>query len=373
MELKLISQPIFEEGAENFEYSGPTLGQILQESCDILKNKKPRVIKEFMKKLCDIIAEGEEYTAEDYDRICELDALAMKELRAEELGYIKPTETSVIEETLLPIQEQVLRTLCDEIKHAHNSEHAAKIVENFDGSKYNFNAKQQEIFDNKLLESLALYRFNEMNINKLGINPDGTGLSTEEKEAMKESIDITTIYAEGKATEENTITDDDGATWYVPNMSVKVSNKKLNAYYGKKELEKITDMYDFIHGHTDLSPDTVLSDLSEVDFDTENCDFYENKLYRKDDVYYLLGTAGGDWEVPLIFVVYWDGENYRGYIPKRGNAVNLANMSAFGNDKELELKILKRIFDIECEEDDIVDCLTCSVKACQEEFESLLE
>lgn len=46
----------------------------------------------------------------------------------------------------------------------------------------------------------------------------------------------------------------------------------------------------------------------------------------------LLGCrAGGDWEVPVFFIVYWDGKKLRAYIPTDGNPYNLKEKRAFGN------------------------------------------
>ena len=42
--------------------------------------------------------------------------------------------------------------------------------------------------------------------------------------------------------------------------------------------------------------------------------------------------AGGDWEYPVFFIFYWDGEKLRGYIPHYGNPVNLDLMMAFGSE-----------------------------------------
>jgi hypothetical protein len=45
-------------------------------------------------------------------------------------------------------------------------------------------------------------------------------------------------------------------------------------------------------------------------------------------------TTGGDWEHPIFVILYWDGSDIRAYIPKRGNAVNMDTMTAFGSESD---------------------------------------
>lgn len=44
--------------------------------------------------------------------------------------------------------------------------------------------------------------------------------------------------------------------------------------------------------------------------------------------------AGGDWEEPVFFIVYWDGKRLRGYVPTDGNTFNTDTMMAYGNGYE---------------------------------------
>lgn len=48
--------------------------------------------------------------------------------------------------------------------------------------------------------------------------------------------------------------------------------------------------------------------------------------------------AGGDWEYPVTFIVYWDGKRLRGYVPMNGNPWNTDTKEAFGNNKNADLK-----------------------------------
>ena len=96
--------------------------------------------------------------------------------------------------------------------------------------------------------------------------------------------------------------------------------------------------------------DTVEKDLSEIYFSSEN------KFTSKDitptidtSTPNLLGIntlengltflgcmAGGDWEYPLFFIIYFDGKDLRGYVPCYGNPVNLDFKCAFGSENECD-------------------------------------
>jgi hypothetical protein len=50
----------------------------------------------------------------------------------------------------------------------------------------------------------------------------------------------------------------------------------------------------------------------------------------------LFVNAGGDWEFPICFCIYWDGSRMRAYIPKDGNIYNKKAKSAYGNESGAE-------------------------------------
>lgn len=83
----------------------------------------------------------------------------------------------------------------------------------------------------------------------------------------------------------------------------------------------------------------------KVEFDCENSE-YENDRHDKNS---LLGIqelpngltfcgcyAGGDWEGPVFFIIYWDGK-VRAYIPTDGNPWNRTSKQAYGNDEDGDL------------------------------------
>lgn len=103
-----------------------------------------------------------------------------------------------------------------------------------------------------------------------------------------------------------------------------------------------------------IDANEVLSaDLSKVKFDWENYE-YENTYGSVDDFWPFMGiqrwyvdggylnflgcTAGGDWETPIFFIIYYDGEKLRGYIPKDGNPWNRTTKRAYGNNEDADLK-----------------------------------
>ena len=90
-------------------------------------------------------------------------------------------------------------------------------------------------------------------------------------------------------------------------------------------------------------PAIISKDISKVMFDFENCTGYEN-----DEGYltgYLTGyhelvpgfhtfwvSAGGDWEIPINFLLYWGDNRLRAYIPKDGNIWNKKYKCAYGSE-----------------------------------------
>jgi hypothetical protein len=120
----------------------------------------------------------------------------------------------------------------------------------------------------------------------------------------------------------------------------KLRRSKVPRTFSKKisqeELwEKIHDAKDSAthYGYQTLKglTEQVRKDLSKVEFDTENidvdcCETLSNGLS------FVGVSAGGDWEWPVFFIIYYDGKKLRGYIPKDGNLWNTNSKRAYGND-----------------------------------------
>jgi len=75
----------------------------------------------------------------------------------------------------------------------------------------------------------------------------------------------------------------------------------------------------------------IQKDLSKINFDFENCDLEE---YIDGLIPVALFQAGGDWEHPVVFCLYWDGKQLRGYIPKDGNVYNEKEKCAYGSEED---------------------------------------
>lgn len=71
-------------------------------------------------------------------------------------------------------------------------------------------------------------------------------------------------------------------------------------------------------------------DLEKYTRDWENMEIRSWRL-TTDSVPYIECKTHGDWELPICVYIYWDGKNFRGYIPERGNCVNRLAKAAFGN------------------------------------------
>lgn len=86
---------------------------------------------------------------------------------------------------------------------------------------------------------------------------------------------------------------------------------------------------------------TIEKDLSKIEFDMENhsnadpdsgfLDYPVGFKVLPNDLPVLFVNAGGDWEGPICFIIYWDGTKLRAYIPDKGNLYDRVNMAAHGN------------------------------------------
>ena len=128
---------------------------------------------------------------------------------------------------------------------------------------------------------------------------------------------------------------------YAPAMSVDdfkntvVSYASSLGYFDEREDDKNNVDLEFVF-HYLLSEDKaklVLKDWSKVDFDLENV-MFEGFNSTQDGIPYAELYAGGDWELPVYCIVYFDGKDFRGYVPKDGNLYNFTTKTAYGNDED---------------------------------------
>ena len=98
---------------------------------------------------------------------------------------------------------------------------------------------------------------------------------------------------------------------------------------------------------------TLAKDLGKVQFDAENVMYSYNGpdivgqnflgVHTLDHGLTFLGVqCGGDWERPVYMILYWDGKEVRGYIPKKGNCWNYDTKTAIGNDEDADDSFIKK-------------------------------
>lgn len=140
-------------------------------------------------------------------------------------------------------------------------------------------------------------------------------------------------------------------------LAVLIEKADSSDYRNEKMAEALADIYgkptqeQLVNLINDVLPNLsehiqIKKDLSKVEFDWENysCDPTDNNsrwfgLHTTPEGLTFLGCyAGGDWETPVHFIIYWDGAGLRAYIPKYGNPWNDDTKQAYGNDEDSDAK-----------------------------------
>lgn len=81
-----------------------------------------------------------------------------------------------------------------------------------------------------------------------------------------------------------------------------------------------------------------------VTFDTENAGVVRRLgVVQHNDTAWVPCFAGGDWETPINFAIYWDGDALQVYFPTEYTAYNRKSMEAFGNGDDDDLYDLDEI------------------------------
>ena len=92
-------------------------------------------------------------------------------------------------------------------------------------------------------------------------------------------------------------------------------------------------------------PERIAKDILKVNFDFENFTSFDDKegfsdypvVYRelKPGFHVFFANAGGDWEFPVCFLLYWGSSGHlRGYTPKKGNVWNKKEKCAYDDGEE---------------------------------------
>ena len=113
---------------------------------------------------------------------------------------------------------------------------------------------------------------------------------------------------------------------------------QLSALDFKNKIEEFINSNDIYTNLESMSKD--------IQFDFENISFhqeYEKKFYYQNltgyktlpnGFQYYGMWAGGDWEYPVFFILYFD-DRIKVYVPKSGNIYNHETNEAYGNDGEI--------------------------------------
>ena len=134
---------------------------------------------------------------------------------------------------------------------------------------------------------------------------------------------------------------------------VAVAKKVAAEEYDVEEIEEATprDLISMAFKVNNLTA-KVSGDISKIDFSLENCYCYPEDLDFHDDpnearfvgfktlpngMEYLGIYAGGDWELPVHFIVYWSGKEFRAYVPTDGNTFNEKTKTAYGSEPNIAL------------------------------------
>jgi len=121
---------------------------------------------------------------------------------------------------------------------------------------------------------------------------------------------------------------------------------------------------------------TLYNDIwnTKYKFDSENVESRGKIKMSSKGVPYVVCYAGGDWECPVCFIIYFDGSKVRAYIPLKGNAINKLENTAFGYDTDKEIEFISKELNISQEESKSkTHDINFDERACVEDFLSRIE
>lgn len=130
-----------------------------------------------------------------------------------------------------------------------------------------------------------------------------------------------------------------------PKISIEDLKAKIGAAIVKigaeeYEPEELEDPFDRAFGYFLSESQTLRDDLGKIQFDFENWSEPTEVSevmgwHTLDNGFSFLGCwAGGDWECPVHFILYWDGKAVRGFVPEDGNTFNVKYRTAYGSEGE---------------------------------------
>jgi len=90
------------------------------------------------------------------------------------------------------------------------------------------------------------------------------------------------------------------------------------------------DIESFLYKNIHNNLNKALKDITKIQFDFENIQVIEISTFNS-GLSYVLCCAGGDWEAPVYFYLYYDGKDIRGYTPTNGNTFHKKYKTAYGS------------------------------------------
>ena len=146
------------------------------------------------------------------------------------------------------------------------------------------------------------------------------------------------------------ITADDLKQIMIRQYNASVSVKQCNAVFDENNYSDHNQAVTDLMAVLTCDEPKVSVDRSNIDFDIENLDASTPAVYTyagdqgadlcgfhtlSSGLTFCGAIAGGDWEYPLFYIMYYDGTDLRAYIPIKGNVVNCDTLSAFGSEVNL--------------------------------------
>lgn len=136
---------------------------------------------------------------------------------------------------------------------------------------------------------------------------------------------------------------------------------KNNRYFVKITKDKLREL---IEEQFDFDPREMQEKLGKdfkvsVDFENFDCDRggcgpqgLMGIVYLDNGLTFAGCCAGGDWQFPVFWIIYYDGKKLRAYFPTEGNPWNTTTKSAYGDDEEADKKNAKKRYPERFEEED---------------------
>lgn len=123
-----------------------------------------------------------------------------------------------------------------------------------------------------------------------------------------------------------------------PQMSIEDFKILLDAWLlsaNRSESDYAERLYDTLTIGEAYYAGKVIRDIKKINVDFENVIFRDVDGIKigPNGVPFIWFMFGGDWELPVWGMIYWDGKDMRGYVPTYGNTFNASMKAAYGSDE----------------------------------------